>query len=357
MDDQARSLPRIEITGLRYVTDEQTGIRRRRQGRGFVYIDDDGRRVESPEALHRIKALAIPPAWESVWICADARGHIQATGRDAKGRKQYRYHPEWSTIRNQTKFDRLAEFGAMLPRIRRRVDKDMRRPGLPHDKVVALAVQLLESTLIRIGNDEYSRSNDSYGLTTLRNRHVRVNGTSIQFRFRAKSGKLRAVSERDARLARLVRRCQELPGQELFQYLDENGEPTRIDSRDVNSYLQEAAAAECSAKDFRTWAGTVRTLERLRSQAYPETQTERERVLQQTVREVAERLGNTVTVCKRYYIHPDVFESYRDGSFFERIRNAPKGVPHGLDPGERWAVRFLRGSTSVDRAQTAALCQ
>lgn len=346
MDDQAQTLSRIEVTGLRYVESEHFGLRRRRQGRGFIYVDDEGRPLRDEAALRRIKSLAIPPAWESVWICPDERGHIQATGRDAKGRKQYRYHPEWSALRNQTKFERLAEFGAVVPRIRRRVAKDLRRQGLPHDKIVALAVRLLESTLIRVGNEEYTRSNASYGLTTLRSKHVRVNGTSIQFRFRAKSGKLRAVSERDARLARLVRRCQELPGQELFQYLDENGEPARIDSRDVNTYLQEATAGDFSAKDFRTWAGTVGTIEILRKQDYADTTAERERVLQQAVREITEQLGNTVAIAKRYYIHPDVLESYRDGSFFERLRSGPQGVPHGLDERERWALRFLRSAGS-----------
>lgn len=346
MDDQAQTLSRIELTGLHYVSNEHSGIRRRRCGRGFVYIDDEGRRVTAAGVLRRIKSLAIPPAWTDVWICADERGHLQATGRDAKGRKQYRYHPDWSDLRNQTKFERLAEFGAVLPRVRRRVAKDLRRQGLPHDKVVALAVRLLEGTLIRVGNEEYTRSNASYGLTTLRSKHVDVNGTEIRFQFRAKSGKLRAVRQRDARLARLVRRCQELPGQELFQYLDENGEPARIDSRDVNSYLQETAAGDFSAKDFRTWAGTVRTIDLLRRQDYPDTRTARERVLQQAVRTVAERLGNTIAVAKRYYIHPDVFESYRDGSFFERLRSGPQGVPHGLDEPERWALRFLRAAGS-----------
>ena len=243
--------------GLRYVTDEKPGIRRLRSGKGFRYVRPDGTAVRDEQTLRRIASLVIPPAWTDVWITTDPRGHLQATGRDAKGRKQYRYHPRWRAVRDENKYERMLAFGAAMPTIRARVDADLARPGLPREKVLATVVRLLEATLIRVGNEEYARENRSYGLTTLRNRHVDVHGSELRFEFRGKSGKDHQVSVRDRRLANVIRRLQELPGQEVFQYLDADGARHTIDSDDVNAYLREISGLELSAKDFRTWAGTI----------------------------------------------------------------------------------------------------
>jgi DNA topoisomerase-1 len=245
------------VAGLTYVTEGRPGLARKRARKSFIYIDADGRRVRDPATLARIGALAIPPAWRDVWICASPHGHIQAVGRDARGRKQYRYHPRWREVRDETKYARMLSFAAALPAIRARVRADLARPGLPRAKVLATVVKLLETTLIRVGNAEYARANGSFGLTTLRARHVSVRGASMRFEFRGKGGKPHAVDVRDPRLARVVKRCQELPGQELFQYVDDDGRRQSIDSADVNRYLREAAGEEFTAKDFRTWSGTV----------------------------------------------------------------------------------------------------
>src|SRR2546423_1625725 len=246
-----------KAAGLRYVSDASPGIRRKRAGKNFSYIGLDGKPIHDQDELHRIRSLGIPPAWTDVWICPQPNGHIQATGRDAKGRKQYRYHPRWRAVRDETKYSRLIAFGEALPTIRARVEHDLGLPGLPREKVLATVVRLLETTLIRVGNEEYARQNRSYGLTTLRNRHVDVRGTELRFHFRGKSGKEHEVALHDRRLARVMRRLQELPGQELFQYVDEDGTRASIDSDDVNAYLREIAGEDFSAKDFRTWAGTV----------------------------------------------------------------------------------------------------
>jgi DNA topoisomerase-1 len=296
--------------GLHYVSDDRPGIRRRRAGKAFRYLRPDGSPVRDEPTLHRINGLVIPPAWTDVWITTDPRGHLQATGRDAKGRKQYRYHSRWRAVRDETKYERMLAFGAALPTIRARVDADLKRPGLPREKVLATVVRLLEATLIRVGNEEYARENRSYGLTTLRNRHLAVNGTELRFEFRGKSGKQHRVSLRDRRLAGVMRRLQELPGQEVFQYLDEDGARRTIDSEDVNDYLREIAGDDFSAKDFRTWAGTVLCAVALREVEACASETEARRNVTQVVKQVAQQLGNTPAVCRACYIHPAVIEGY-----------------------------------------------
>jgi DNA topoisomerase-1 len=298
--------------GLRYVSDDRPGIRRRRAGTAFRYLRPDGSPVRDEPTLRRIKGLAIPPAWTDVWIATDPRGHLQATGRDAKGRKQYRYHPRWRAVRDETKYERMLAFGAALPTIRARVEADLARPGLPREKVLATVVRLLEATLIRVGNEEYARENRSYGLTTLRNRHVAINGTELRFEFRGKSGKQHQVSVRDRRLAGVMRRLQELPGQEIFQYLDEDGARRTIDSEDVNGYLRETTGDDFSAKDFRTWAGTVLCAVALREVEACASETEARRNVAQVVKQVAQQLGNTPAVCRACYIHPAVIEAYTE---------------------------------------------
>jgi DNA topoisomerase-1 len=296
--------------GLRYVSDTMPGIRRRRAGNGFVYVTAGGRLVRNRRELARIRAIVIPPAWTDVWICPRADGHLQAVGRDARGRKQYRYHSRWRSVRDRTKYDHMLAFARALPRIRRRLRRDLRRPGLPREKLLATVVRLLEATQIRVGNEEYARTNRSYGLTTLRDRHVRVSATRLRFRFRGKSGKLSEVEITDPRLARVVRRCQEIPGQELFQYVDDAGEIRSVGSGDVNEYLRDISGEDCTAKDFRTWAGTALASAALRNLARARTKTEIRKNVTRAVAEVAEQLGNTPAVCRKAYIHPRVLEGY-----------------------------------------------
>jgi len=314
--------------GLRYVSDEKPGIRRRRSGSGFRYVRPDGSAVEDEPTLGRIKSLVIPPAWTDVWITTDPRGHIQATGRDAKGRKQYRYHPRWRAVRDETKYGRMLAFGAALPTIRARVDADLRRQGLPREKVLATVVRLLEATLIRVGNEEYARENRSYGLTTLRNRHVDVHGTELRFEFRGKSGKDHRVSLRDRRLAGVIRRLQELPGQEVFQYVDEEGVRHTVDSDDVNAYLREIAGQDFSAKDFRTWAGTILCAVALRELKACASESEAKRNVAQVVKSVAQQLGNTPAVCRACYVHPTVIEAYFESHDRDPLAEA---LAHTLD--------------------------
>lgn len=306
--------------GLRYVEDDQPGIQRQRNGKGFRYVYPDGGPVRDPDELRRIRSLAIPPAWTHVWICSIPNGHLQATGRDSKGRKQYRYHPQWRILRDEVKYDRLILFGRTLPVIRARVEQDLKQPGLSRNKVLATVIRLLETTLIRVGNEEYARANGSFGLTTLRNKHVDVEGPIVRFRFRGKSGVYHSIRVNDRRLARTVQRCQDLPGQELFQYLDDEGQPCLIDSADVNAYLQEIAGEAFTAKDFRTWAGTVlaaRTLQEFESFA---SQTEAKRNIVAAIETVSKRLGNTKAVCRKCYVHPAVVNAYLDGSLLETLR-------------------------------------
>ena len=301
------------IGGLRYTDDSEPGIRRRRAGRSFTYLDPDGHTIRDRTVKARIKALAIPPAWTDVWICTSENGHLQATGRDARGRKQHRYHARWRTRRGEQKFDRMLAFAAALPGIRERCDHDLGLRGVPRDKVLATVVRLLELTLIRVGNDEYARLNKSFGLTTLRDRHARVDGTAIRFRFRGKSGKQHEVDIRDRRLATIVRRCQDLPGQELFQYVDEDGEVRDVGSSDVNAYLREITGEDFTAKDFRTWAGTVLAYRALQSLAPADTAGGSRRNVTSAMRDTADRLGNTPAVARSSYVHPAVIEAYLDG--------------------------------------------
>lgn len=313
--------------GLRYVVDEGPGITRRRRGGTFVYDLPSGARLRDKPTLQRIRALAIPPAWTEVWICPAANGHIQATGRDARRRKQYRYHARWRAVRDASKYERLLAFGAVLPRIRQRVAADLRRKDLSREKVMATIVRLLETTLIRVGNDEYAQQNGSYGLTTLHNRHARVNGTQITFSFKGKSGRQHQIGVKDPRLAKLVRRCQELPGQQLFEYLDEAGAVHAVTSDDVNAYLRDIAGDEFSAKDFRTWAGTVHAAVALSTFEKFHSLSEAKRQVMHAIEMVAERLGNTAAVCRRCYIHPAILDGYMSGQIIavspvQRLRKA-----------------------------------
>ncbi|HET7731957.1 MAG TPA: DNA topoisomerase IB [Usitatibacter sp.] len=299
--------------GLRYVTDAFEGIRRRRAGRGWVYFAPNGARIRDKDKRKRLNALAIPPAWTDVWICPDPDGHIQATARDARGRKQYRYHASYREACDRSKFRRMLEFSEVLPRLRDRVERDLGGPDLSRRQLLATVVRLLDRTLIRVGNDEYARENRSFGLTTLRRRHVAVEGTSLRFSFRGKSGVDHNVALTDARLARIIQRCQDLPGVELFQYLDAAGRRQAVSSDDVNAYLREVTGKDFSAKDFRTWGGTMHAAVMLRSMGPAATQREAERNILRALEEVAERLGNTRTVCRKYYVHPAILEAYLTG--------------------------------------------
>lgn len=333
--------------GLRYVSDHRPGIRRHATRQGFDYRAPDGSQVADEPTIRRIQALAIPPAWTDVWICPDERGHVQATGRDARRRKQYRYHPRWREARDEAKYGRTVAFAKALPRLRRRVARDLARRGLPRDKVLAAVVRLLEGTLIRVGNDEYARANGSYGLTTLRDRHAAVAGERIAFRFRAKSGKTVEVKLRDRRLARIVAQCQDLPGQELFQYLDDEGQVQDVGSDDVNAYLQDAAGEPFTAKDFRTWAGTVLAAMALREFEAAGSKTAANRNVRRAVEAVAQRLGNTPAVCRKCYVHPGVVQAYLDGDLKDAMKRrvgAELSASGGLDPCEREVLRLLQRS-------------
>jgi DNA topoisomerase-1 len=313
-----------KIASLRYVNDATSGIKRRRTGKGFVYIDSDGKPVRDPEEIRRIRALAIPPAWKDVWICPIPHGHLQATGRDAKGRKQYRYHPRWREIRDENKYERIITFAKFLPRIRKRVNRDLSLPGLPREKVLATVVRLLETTFIRVGNEEYARANRSYGLATLRDRHVDVSGSKVRFQFRGKSGIEHSVDLDDRRIAKIIKRCQDLPGYELFQYIGDDGERYSVDSADVNDYLREITGAEFSTKDFRTWAGTVLAARALIELEAFESEAHAKRNVVQAVESVAKKLGNTKAVCRKCYIHPAVINAYTDGSLVRALRRRVK---------------------------------
>jgi DNA topoisomerase-1 len=306
--------------GLRYVSDAAPGIARKPHGRSFRYIAPGGAPVRDAATLARIRSLAVPPAWRDVWICTLEDGHLQATGRDARGRKQYRYHPRWRETRDETKYGRVAAFLRALPRIRTRVSRDLALPGLPREKVLATLVRLLETTFIRVGNQEYARENDSFGLTTLRDHQVRVRGATLKFEFRGKSGVEQRIELSDPRLAAIVRRMQDLPGEELFQYVDDDGETRTVESADVNAYLKEAAGDAFTSKDFRTWAGTVLACEALRIVGPAATQSEAKRNLVRAVDAVAARLGNTKAVCRKCYIHPVVIERYLDGTLANGLR-------------------------------------
>jgi DNA topoisomerase I len=314
------------LAGLRYIGVPQDGIVRRRSGRGFSYRDADNRRVTDLDTLRRIRALAIPPAWTDVWICPSPNGHVQAFGRDARGRKQYRYHARWRETRDENKYARMLAFARVLPRIRAQVGRDLARPGLPREKVLATLVRLLETTLIRIGNEAYRRANGSFGLTTLRDRHVDVNGSQVRFSFRGKAGKEHVIDVRDPRMARIVRRLLELPGRAVFQYLDENGERWTVDSSDVNAYLAEITGADFTAKDFRTWAGTVLAARALDEVREFTSAREAKRNIVRAVARVAARLGNTPAICRRSYVHPEVLQAYLDGITIGALKERTEGT-------------------------------
>ncbi len=328
--------------GLRYVAADEPGITRRRRGRGFTYFDVDGSRITDPHRRERFSALAIPPAWTDVWICADPSGHIQATGRDDRGRKQYRYHDRWREVRDETKYQRLIPFAEALPSIRAHVEHDMMRHGLPLLKVAATVVRLLDETLIRVGNSEYAEENHSYGLTTLLKRHVEIHGTRLEFSFRGKSGVERTVEVGDRRLARIVRRCRDLPGQVLFQYVDDGGGHSAIESTDVNAYLRDAGDAELSAKDFRTWAATVNAVVALREIGARNTKRDRRSAIVRAAERVAERLGNTPAVARSCYVHPAVFDTYERGEFFQALNACTLRGSARLSRDERLVLNFLR---------------
>ena len=322
---------------LAYVNDGDPGLTRRATKAGFSYVDAQGRRITDPAQLARIAALAIPPAWTQVWICADACGHIQATGRDQKGRKQYRYHPDWRAARDEAKYDRMIAFGRALPRLRRRVEADLARRGLPREKVLAAVVRVMELTLIRVGNEEYARANRSFGLTTLRDRHAQITGAGAMFEFRGKSGKVHRTGLRDRRLARIIKACQDLPGQRLFQYVDEAGQRRAVESADVNAYIRAATGGDFSAKDFRTWAGTLAAAHELGGEAPAESPTAARRRAAACVKAVAARLGNTAAVCRAAYIHPRVLSAWEAGELPSR----PKGSARAF---ELHVLRFLDGA-------------
>ncbi|HEX4504842.1 MAG TPA: DNA topoisomerase IB [Alphaproteobacteria bacterium] len=331
--------------GLRYVADHMSGIHRKRAGRAFSYRDAKGEKVTDPVTLARIRKLAIPPAWQDVWICASPNGHLQATGIDARGRKQYRYHANWRAVRDETKYSRMLAFGRALPAIREQVARDLRREGLPREKMLATIVRLLETTLIRVGNREYARENDSFGLTTLRNRHVKVEGGTISFEFRAKSGKMRKLHLKDRTLARIVKRARDLPGYELFQYVDKDGERRSIDSDDVNQYLKEASGADFTAKDFRTWAGTVLAALALREFEAFDSEAAAKRNITQAIEQVASKLGNTASICRKCYVHPALFDAYLDGTLAASLKQEVEATLaeelEKLPPEEAAVLAFL----------------
>jgi DNA topoisomerase-1 len=348
-DVQAIVDPRdaAESAGLRYVSDTTPGIRRKKSGKGFTYTRADGSRLTEANALRRIKSLAIPPAWTDVWICPFADGHIQATGRDAKGRKQYRYHARFREVRDSTKYEHVVEFAAILPAIRAKVREHMALRGLPREKVLATIVHLLETTLIRVGNDDYAKQNNSYGLTTLKNRHVAVDGNEVRFRFTGKSGKQWSLRVRDRRIAKIIRACQELPGQELLQYLDDEGKPQDVTSSDVNAYLKEITGKDITAKDFRTWAGTVLAAMALNELKTFDSAAQAKRNLRAAIENVAARLGNTPTICRKCYVHPEVLTSYLNGNLVLEIKSAVENELRdeldGLKPQEAAVLAMLRG--------------
>ena len=331
---------------LRYVHDSMPGITRHKARNGFDYRTPDRELVRDIDTLKRIRALAIPPAWTDVWICPDPNGHLQAVGRDQRRRKQYRYHPRWREIRDEAKFGKMLVFSRALPLIRARVEQDLRRPGLPRERVLAAIVRLMELTLFRVGNSEYAKENKSYGLTTLRDRHVAIDGNRIHIGFRGKSGIQHQTDINDRRLAIIVKNCRDLPGQELFQYVDENGERHAVDSADVNDYLREITGEEVTAKDFRTWAGTHLAAEALREFELFDTEAKRKKAIVQAVEKVAKHLGNTPAICRRCYIHPAILDGYLEGTLLQALADRTDDYLRehidGMSPEEAAVTAFLR---------------
>lgn len=343
IDDDA--LASARSVGLRYVRDDVPGITREALKSGFRYIDSDGKPVRDEAALARIKALAIPPAWIDVWICPLANGHIQATGRDAKKRKQYRYHPRWHAVRDEAKYDRMINFGKALPGIRKQVDAALALPGLPREKVLATVVHLLQATMMRVGNEEYARSNQSFGLTTLRNRHVKINGSKVEFQFRGKSGVRHAIKISDQRLAHIIKRTRDLPGQDLFQYVDEDGQLRGIGSADVNEYLRTLTGEDFTAKDFRTWSGTVLAAMALQEFEKFDSEAQAKKNIVRAIESVAKKLGNTPTICRKCYVHPAVLEAYLDGVMLDALQQRAQAKLanelQALSPEEAAVLAFL----------------
>lgn len=349
-DDAAQTIvdarDAAESAGLIYVSDDRPGIRRRKAGKGFTYRKPDGNRVTDEATLKRIRSLAIPPAWSDVWICPKANGHIQATGRDAKGRKQYRYHPQFREVRESVKFEHVMEFARLLPTIRAKVSEHMALRGLPREKVLATTVHLLETTLIRVGNEDYAKQNRSYGLTTLRDPHVKIEGSELRFQFKGKSGKTWRLKVKDRRVARIVKACQELPGQELLQYIDENGQQQDVTSADVNDYLREITGKSITAKDFRTWAGTVLAALALREFEAFDSDARAKKNVRAAIESVSSRLGNTPTICRKCYVHPEILNSYLSGSLLLEVKDEVEAELReelaGLRPEEAAVMTLLK---------------
>jgi DNA topoisomerase-1 len=343
-----------ESAGLVYVSDQAPGIRRKKNGKGFSYKGTDGKAITDGPTLRRIRSLAVPPAWTDVWICPKANGHIQATGRDARGRKQYRYHPQFREVRESVKYEHVVEFARLLPTIRVKVSEHMSLRGLPREKVLATTVHLLETTLIRVGNDDYAKQNQSYGLTTLRDPHVKVNGSELRFQFKGKSGKTWRLKMKDRRVAKIVKACQELPGQELLQYIDENGVQQDVTSADVNAYLREITGQEVTAKDFRTWAGTVLAALALREFETFDSQAKAKRNVRAAIERVAARLGNTPTICRKCYIHPEIVNCYLSGSLMLEVKQEVEARLRddleGLKPEEAAVMTLLKSRLSRELA-------
>lgn len=352
------------LIGLRYVRCDTPGFQRKRAGKGFSYLDLEGRPIRDKKVLERIRSLALPPAWESVWICPSEEGHLQAIGTDARGRRQYRYHPHYRLVRNNTKFHRMPDFANALPGIRSQVERDLKLPSLPREKVIATVVRLLETTFIRVGNEEYARENSSFGLTTLRDRHVKIEGDQVKFSFRGKSSQFHVITLEDRRMARIVRQCRDLPGYELFQYVDQFGETHSIDSSDVNGYLREVSGEDFSAKDYRTWAGTVQTALALRDIGDFTSETHAKKNIVEAIKRTADRLGNRPATCRNYYVHPAILEAYMDGTLLRAIEppqsTAPRDLPRmtgesGLYPEEECVISVIRKkSASLIEAVTIA---
>jgi DNA topoisomerase I len=341
-----------ESAGLTYVSDEEPGIRRRKAGKGFTFLKPDGSKVTDEKTLERIRKLAIPPAYTDVWICPKANGHIQATGRDAKGRKQYRYHPQFREVREGTKYEHMLAFARSLPAIRATIDEHMSRRGLPREKVLATIVHLLETTLIRVGNQDYAKQNKSYGLTTLKDPHVKVEGGELRFVFKGKSGKSWRLNVKDRRVAKIVKACQDIPGQHLFQYIDEEGERQSVTSADVNAYLREISGRDITAKDFRTWAGTVLAAMALAEFETFDSEAKAKKNVRAAIEQVASRLGNTPTICRKCYVHPEVFSSYADGALLEGVKREIETELReelaGLRPEEAAVLTLLEKRISTD---------
>lgn len=350
----AEAMDAAEEAGLRYVSDHQPSYTRKENGEGFDYFDTEGKPIRNGERLLRLKRLAIPPAWTAVWICPAPNGHVQATGRDARRRKQYLYHERWREVRDENKYDRMINFGKALPKIRGRVSCDLKLPGLPRTKVLATVVQLLERTFIRIGNEEYARENKSFGLTTMKNRHVEVKGPRLRFRFRGKSGREHEVDVTDQHIAKIVSKLQDLPGQDLFQYIDDDGKVGDITSQDVNAYLREITDQDFSAKDFRTLAGTVLTAIALNAQEKFETKKQAKKNISNAVKAVAQILGNTPAICRKCYVHPAVFENYLDQGSIEGLKQMTEDALDrenvDLRSSEKAVLKFLQARLAAKKA-------